>query len=70
MKMLSQLLPEPSNHTHKVSRTDVAGGKRGLSVSSEASGGGGGGGAGQVEREGVILEPTSVDLVGRCGPSG
>ena len=36
----------------------MGGGKRGPSVSSEVSG---------DEREGVILEPTSLDLVGRSG---
>lgn len=59
MKTLTQLLVEPKAN----SRTDVGGGgvgRRGPSISSE-------GGIGLSDKEGVILEPTSVDLVGRCG---
>lgn len=58
MKMLSQLLVEPKPNN----RGDVGGalGRRGPSVSSE-------GGGGMLDKEGVILEPTSVDLIGRCG---
>lgn len=59
MKMLIQLLGEP-----KLSGRNDPGvggtGRRGPSVTSEV-------GSGLVDREGVILEPTSVDLVGRCG---
>lgn len=55
-KMLSQLLAEVK------ARGDS---KRGPSVSSE--GGVSLAGSLGAEREGVILEPTSVDLVGRCG---
>lgn len=65
MKMLTQLLQlqEPSHG--KMSRMEtggvvMGGARRGPSVSSEA-------GLGGVEKEGIILEPTSVDLVGRCG---
>lgn len=60
MKTLTQLLVE-SNHV-RVGRGD---GRRGPSVSSE--GGGLSGGLVGADKEGVILEPTSVDLVGRCG---
>lgn len=59
MSKLSQLLVESSHG--KPSKGD---GRRGPSVSSE--GGGLLGGLG-TDKEGVILEPTSVDLVGRCG---
>ncbi len=57
MATLSQLLPEPL-HGRGSGRGEGGGaGRRGPSVSSEAGG----------AQEGIILEPTSVDLVGRCG---
>lgn len=52
MTVLTQLLPEPL-HGRGGGRGE---GRRGVSVSSEAG-----------VLEGVITEPTSVDLVGRCG---
>lgn len=58
IKVLTQLLLEPVG-SGKVGRGEGGMGRR-MSVSSEVGGGG-------VEKEGVILEPTSVDLVGRCG---
>ena len=57
MNTLTQLLVEAKTSV----RNDGGGmGRRGVSVASDI-------GSGVVDKEGVILEPTSVDLVGRCG---